>query len=263
MMKKKTGTKEWAETNENIQTGCEHDCLYCYAKCMAIRFGRATALSWKQPEIRAATLTKPFKKRSGRIMFPTTHDITPSNVWQCLFFLFHLLEPGNHVLIVTKPHVDCIENLCREFHPYKSQILFRFTIGSADDEVLRFWEPGAPCFNERLDSLILAQEQGFQTSVSCEPMLDANIEAVVQAIEPYVTDSIWIGKANRLRQIISLNCPGDSDVAQRAGELISIQSDARIMDLHDRYKDHEQIRWKDSSREVIDRLTARTSNGNK
>ena len=27
-----TGTREWAASNVNIQDGCEHDCLYCYAK---------------------------------------------------------------------------------------------------------------------------------------------------------------------------------------------------------------------------------------
>jgi DNA repair photolyase len=41
-----TGTQEWAASNVNIQDGCEHDCRYCYAKTMAIRFKRATAKSW-------------------------------------------------------------------------------------------------------------------------------------------------------------------------------------------------------------------------
>jgi len=40
-----TGTQEWAASNVNIQDGCEHDCLYCYAKIMAIRYKRATTIS--------------------------------------------------------------------------------------------------------------------------------------------------------------------------------------------------------------------------
>ena len=36
------GTGEWAAGNVNIQNGCEHNCLYCYAKAMAIRFRRNT-----------------------------------------------------------------------------------------------------------------------------------------------------------------------------------------------------------------------------
>jgi DNA repair photolyase len=32
------GTKEWADKTVNCCTGCSHDCLYCYAKGMAVRF---------------------------------------------------------------------------------------------------------------------------------------------------------------------------------------------------------------------------------
>lgn len=38
-----SGTKEWADTNVNIYSGCKHDCKYCYSKRMAIRFGRKTS----------------------------------------------------------------------------------------------------------------------------------------------------------------------------------------------------------------------------
>ena len=36
------GTLEWACRTFNICLGCKHDCWYCYAKSIAIRFGRAT-----------------------------------------------------------------------------------------------------------------------------------------------------------------------------------------------------------------------------
>jgi DNA repair photolyase len=32
------GTKEWAEKNENLISGCSHDCKYCYAKSTAIQY---------------------------------------------------------------------------------------------------------------------------------------------------------------------------------------------------------------------------------
>ena len=31
-----SGTKEWADRNENCLDGCSHDCKYCYAKAMAV-----------------------------------------------------------------------------------------------------------------------------------------------------------------------------------------------------------------------------------
>ena len=68
-----TGTREWASSNVNIQAGCEHDCRYCYAKAMAVRFGRATPGSWAQPVIDPKRAGKGYARRRGRIMFPSSH----------------------------------------------------------------------------------------------------------------------------------------------------------------------------------------------
>ena len=73
------GVGEWAKHSVNIQDGCEHDCRYCYAKTMAIRFKRATAASWGKPRLRQHDVDRGFTKRAGRIMFPTAHDITARN----------------------------------------------------------------------------------------------------------------------------------------------------------------------------------------
>ena len=68
-----TGTREWAAVSANCMTGCSHDCLYCFAKANAIRFGKATPKSWvyeKQGNLPSA------KKHKGTVMFPTAHDLT-------------------------------------------------------------------------------------------------------------------------------------------------------------------------------------------
>jgi hypothetical protein len=44
-------------------------------------------------------------------------------------------------------------------------IMFRFTIGSADNQTLKFWDQYAPSFDERMESLIYAHKAGFQTSI--------------------------------------------------------------------------------------------------
>ena len=245
------GTKEWAKTNVNIQTGCEHDCRYCYAKCMAIRFKRATPDSWPMPILNPASVSKGYRKRDGRIMFPTSHDITDCNVDDCLAVLVKMLQAGNTVLIVSKPHRDVVSKMIVDLKPYKSQVTFRFSIGSASSEVLRLWEPGAPDLEERLESLRLAHGAGFQTSVSCEPMLDQNIDLVIKAVRPYVTDSIWIGKANQLRAAISLNCPGNNEAILAANQLIAWQSDEAILAVYEQFKDDPIIKWKDSIKKVV------------
>ena len=245
------GTQEWADTNENIEKGCEHDCAYCYAKQMACLYGRSTPASWSIPVVNEAALEKRYAKRKGRIMFPSTHDIAPRNLDACVRVLKRMLEAGNNVLIVSKPHLDCVTGLCAELAEYRDQITFRFTVGSADDAVLKLWEPGAPSYTERLATLKHAHERGFETSVSCEPMLDANIDTVVSSVTPYVTDTIWLGRANRLNHVLALNCPGDADMRRHADALIATWDDDAVKALYQRYKDHPLIRWKDSIKKVV------------
>ena len=249
-MKFAQGTKEWASSTLNIQTGCENDCKYCYAKCKAVRFKRATPESWGSkivPHKSAASC----RKLKGRVMFPSTHDIMPDNIDACLVTIKELLQAGHSLLIVSKPRLGCIKQLCAELEPYKAQILFRFTMGSADDTVLKYWEPGAPGFAERLLALAYAYGQGFSTSVSMEPMLDFDPGAVIAAVRPFVTDKIWLGKINRLRQILAVNCPGDRDALKRADALIASQDDAYINRLYMTYKGDPLIAWKDSIKKVV------------
>lgn len=245
------GTGEWAKHNVNIQTGCEHDCRYCYAKCMAIRFKRSTPTSWASPRMEASKISRAYRKRDGRFMFPTTHDITPRNIDFALGTLRQLVSAGNSVLIVNKPHLSCIKTLCDDLTDYKNQILFRFTIGSASDKTLAFWEPGAPRFSERLRALRWAYDRGFGTSVSCEPMLDQQVDKVIDAVRPFVTDSIWIGRANRLKGILALNCPHDISAMAAADNLLFDQSDDWIRQLYERYRNDSMIKWKDSIKKVI------------
>ena len=86
-----------------------------------------------------------------------------------------------------------------------------------------------------------AHEQEFQTSVSCEPMLDNNIGDVIDQVSPYVTDSIWLGKANHLRSRLALNGETDPVTMQRAQQLMGWQSDENIKVLHSQYKDNPLI----------------------
>jgi len=245
-----TGTKEWAEHSANIVQGCAHNCAYCYAKSMAVRFGRCTAADWPDERVLPAKASKRWGKRRGRIMFPTTHDVTPGLLEPCTAALRSMLVAGNDVLIVSKPHLECIERLCTELAPWRAQVMYRFTIGSLDAGVLALWEPGAPGPAERLACLRAAFEAGCATSVSCEPMLDQHVERVVQAALPYVTDSIWIGKANKLMQRLRTNSASDEQLA--AGKaLVAAQNDNAIRGLYARLRYEPRIRWKESIKAVV------------
>jgi hypothetical protein len=124
-------------------------------------------------------------------------------------------------------------------------------MGSTDNKVLSFWEPGAPSFKERLACLQLAYAAEFATSVSGEPILDDNPDALIDAVRPYVTDAIWLGKINRLRQILPFNCPNDPEAIRRGDSLVTTQSDANIRALHTRHRKDRIIKWKDSIKAVV------------
>lgn len=251
MNKKKTNVAQWADHSLNIQRGCSNSCYYCYAEAISVRNGITSPEGWGQPVIDPKSFQKIFPKRSGVTMFPTMHDITPQNIETCLVVLKNLLSPGNDVLIVSKPNFECIETLCDELENYKSQIEFRFTIGSVDQNVLKFWEPNAPSLSERIQSLKYAHSKGFKTSISCEPMLDNHPEKVVKTVESFVTETIWLGKANDLIRRLKINHHNDQTTLSKAAQLIAWQSDNKILELYNKFNCHPKIRWKDSIEEVV------------
>jgi DNA repair photolyase len=209
-MSKTSGTKEWADHNVNCVDGCTHDCKYCYARQMANRFDRPSGASWKTMIVREKDVSKAYRKRKGRIMFPTAHDLVPTDpsFAPCMVVLGKLLAAGNEVLVTTKPHLAAIQHICNTMEQYKGQIQFRFTITSMDDAVLAEWEAGAPRFEERYRSLEYAFLSGFKTSVSIEPVLDNSLEALdslYSMVSPWCTESCWLGIMNHVKGGIKID----------------------------------------------------------
>jgi len=240
-----SGTKEWADYNVNCIKGCYNDCRYCYAKIMAKRFGRSNDDAWKNMEIKKDILSKNFKKRPGRVMFPSTHDIFDTSPFKeaCFTVLERLLESGNDVLITTKPKFIIIQEIDRQFSHYEEQIQFRFTLTSIEDELLEFWEPNAPRFKERLTSLKYAFRRGFKTSVSIEPFLDYDPTELVETIAPFITESIWIGRMNYMsRKNLS------EEEKQYYNKIRKNYETSHLWEIYNKLKGHPLIRFKDSIR---------------
>jgi DNA repair photolyase len=247
-----SGTRQWSNKSINFQTGCEHNCLVCYAKDMSIKYKQTTKDNWERPVIRLNDVKKKISKwNESLVMFPSSHDITPNNIEEAMIVLRKILEADNEVLIVSKPHYDCIKRICDEFTEYKNKILFRFTIGSYDNDVLKFWEPNAPSLNERMKSLKYAFNSGYSTSVSCEPMMDNRVDKVIDAVRPYVTETIWVGKVNLLWSRLERNTGMNDELVKKAKQLEQWQSDPNILKLYDKYKSDPVIKWKDSIQKVV------------
>jgi DNA repair photolyase len=251
MPRRTTGASEWAQKRLNIIRGCTHDCLYCWAKGLAVRRHQCLPEDWAQEVFNKRNWKAAIRPKVHSLMFPSTHDITPQFLPQHLEFLGKLLVAYPSVLVVSKPHLDCTRAICQQFPQYRDKLMFRFTWGSADDAVLKFWEPNATGSTERLACLQHAFEQGYKTSLSCEPMLDRNIAEVVRIATPFITDTIWLGKANELKEYLVLNGHDTPEVMARADELIGWQSDENIRSLYQQFRDNPLIRWKDSIQAVV------------
>jgi DNA repair photolyase len=245
--------REWAVHYQNYITGCQHNCKYCYSKADAVRYKRITADEWVNEKVRTKDVEKTYKKKyESRVMIPSSHDITPEHLNEAIIVLGKYLNAGNDVLIVTKPHIECIEAICKAFDMYKKQILFRFTIGSTDNSVLRFYEQNAPSFDERMSCLKHAYELGFETSVSCEPMLDYEPEKLVEDVLPYITNSVWLGKANMLIKRMTTNGITDEESIARANQLVEWQNTTKnIENIYEKYGNNPLVKWKESLKKAL------------
>ena len=261
--KTNNGTLEWSDKTINCCKGCSHGCVYCFAKGMALQYGQLTEDQWSSERIRQHDVIRKHRKYPGRVMFPSSHDITPNNLSACLQVLDNLLVlreikrkngskklmGGNDVLIVSKPHLKCIQAICQQFEGYRDRILFRFTIGAQDDRLLSLFEPNAPIYSERKASLQLACDRGFQTSISVEPMLDsANIDALIADLLPFVTDAIWVGTMNKIGRYYKKVGP---EVQAALDVIINGQTNEIIRAIYARHRNNAKIKWKNEIKEII------------
>ena len=181
-------------------------------------------------------------------MFPSSHDIIdfPDFEEACFTVLENLLKSDNEVLLTTKPRLAVIKKIDEEFSNNKDQIQFRFTITSSNDMLLKFWEPNAPLFGERLKSLKYAFKKGYKTSVSIEPFLDYDPKPLVDNLSPYITESIWLGIMNYI--------PRDNIRMKEIPFYNTIRknySEEHLREIYQDLNNSPKIRWKDSIRKKL------------
>ena len=204
MAKKTTGVQEWSNCSISIQYGCFNHCRYCWGEKMAKRFGRVPEKGWEFPNLKS----KVPLPRNKKVMCFGTHDIDEHNIKEVIEVIMQLLDRGNQILIVSKPRIKPIQKLVAFFLGYRDRIEFRFSIGSQNDEVLKYWEPNAPGYKERMECIKETSTHGFITSISCEPLLDniihmdsththyfgiPLIEELILLNGVYPIKEIWIG----------------------------------------------------------------------
>ena len=219
---------------------------------MAKRFGRATEKTWRLMKIRQEAIHKTYRKLPGRVMFPSSHDIFdfPHIEKACFTVLEKLLESGNDVLLTTKPRMNVIQKIDRMFSIHKRHLQFRFTITSNKDQLLGFWEPNAPRFQERMRSLRYAFKEEYKTSVSIEPFLDYDPVELVELVAPFTTESIWIGRMNYIPRKIHFK----KDRFYYEEIRKNYETD-HLWEIYNELREQPLIRFKDSIRIQLGVLT--------
>ncbi len=252
--KSKYGVGEWADYSYNIGDGCINNCRYCYARDIAVDISKKgsnplTRADWPTEQVKTWK-SDINQKVNGIVMLPSMHDITEAYLPTYMDTLRNLLKAGNDVLIVTKPRLACIKAICDEFTDYKDNILIRMTITSMDNNLSQYWESGAPLPQERIEALIYAHEQGYQTSVSVEPMIDTveRTVAMYQLVEPYITEDIWFGKMNSIKYRVDIS---DKLTREAVATIYENQSNKNVLWLYEQLKDQPKVMWKDSIRNIV------------
>ena len=232
---------QWTKYSWNIMDGsqsCRNNCKYCYMISLNKRFNRETEIEevfkchtskvnkgWKQVE----------DKDSILYMFPSSHDIFPEMVDNYILVAKKIMDANHRILCVTKPNLTCIKKICNEMQNYKDKIKFRFTISTDNDDILKVWETDAPNYKERIKCLKHAYKNGYETSVSMEPFL-SDPTNVINKVDKYVTDSIWIGTMSDLDK---MNV--DYKEIEKLEELYSKEN---LCNLVTTFRNNKKIFWK-------------------
>ncbi len=158
----------------NAYVGCQHRCLYCYAKFMRRFTGHSEPWgAFVDVKINAADLLSQEvkKKHKGRVWISGVCDA---------------YQPLEKKYMLTR---RCLEILVKQAWPVtiqtKSPLVLRdiailkrstdveagFTITTADERVRRIFEPGAPPIAKRIEALGILHSEGIKTFVMIAPLL--------------------------------------------------------------------------------------------
>jgi len=158
----------------NPYVGCQHACVYCYAKFMKRftghneRWGEFLDVKINAPELLAHEVKK---KRVGRVWISGVCD--PYQPLERKYKLTKrcldiLVENGWPFTVQTKSSLVLrdIETLKRS-----KDAEVGFTITTADEKIRRIFEPGAPPLSKRIEALANLHSEGIRTFAMIAPIL--------------------------------------------------------------------------------------------
>jgi DNA repair photolyase len=241
----KYGTRELSETSINSLIGCSNNCIFCYAAHNAVEkeFVSSRA-AWAFEKARRSQPDL-STKYSGRVMYPTSHDITPKYLPMHINVVRSLLEAGNELLICSKARLGCIKEIAKVCAIHKAKVVFMITVTTLDETQSIFWEPNAPLPAERILTLEYLHREGFKTSVLVEPLLQGPGSAIdiYNRVIEHVSDEIWFGTMNHVDTRVDASNPEN---AKAVALIKRYHSKENMRFLYDTMVDMPKVRFKRS-----------------
>ena len=190
----------------NCYAGCEHGCVYCYARFVT-RFSHHGELwgSFVDVKINAPTLLarEVKRKRVGRVFLSSVCDgwqpmeASYYLTRQCLEILLHCRYP---LTILTK---STLASRDLDLLTSKEGIEFGATITTLDESLRQLIEPRSSPSAERLALLQEAKSRGIRTYAFLGPLLpslsdtEANLTLRLKAVKDVGADYFYVDRLNR------------------------------------------------------------------
>ncbi len=178
----------------NPYRGCEHGCIYCYARPTHCYLGLSagidfeTSLSAKTnaAELLEAELSKPGYRVKPMMLGTNTDPYQPiEKTYGITRQILEVLESANHPIgITTKSSsilrdIDLLASLAR-----RNLVKVAISLTTLDHRLSRKMEPRASAPERRLEAIARLSEAGVQTAVLFAPVIpavnDSELEAVLQ-----------------------------------------------------------------------------------
>lgn len=181
----------------NPYVGCQHDCVYCYARFMKRftghreRWGEFVDVKINAPELLAREIKR---KEPGRVWVSGVCD--PYQPLERSYRLTKrcldmLVDSGWQFTIQTKSPL-----VLRDIDALKksADAEVGFTITTADERIRKIFEPGAPPSGKRIEALTTLHLTGIRTFAMIAPILPG-AEGLAKALRGKV-DSVLLDRLN-------------------------------------------------------------------
>lgn len=175
--------------NMNIYRGCQHGCIYCDTRSNVYNVGDLSHIRIKENAVELLDLTIRRIKRKNTIGTGSMNDpyMPIEEKYNLVGQALQIIEKYKFpVHIITKSNLvlrdaDIIQKID------KTYAAVSFTITTADDELSKQIEPGAPESSKRFQALQMLSSMGIYTGVIITPVLpfltdtEENIKQIINA----------------------------------------------------------------------------------